>query len=149
MNPLRLFSKVASTSPKKLSFDVCDGLGPARADSSHSSFVVTTRGDPNPSDMIASADLLSLEVECSREGSIVLPPATTDFDASPPRIDRVTRGARKHGQILALEPGCTEGASPVAVKTESSRVPTPGRGKKNCPDSGTGAAGLWKHERKE
>ncbi|XP_024397560.1 kinesin-like protein KIN-12D isoform X2 [Physcomitrium patens] len=138
MNPLRLFSKVASTSPKKLSFDVCDGLGPARADSSHSSFVVTTRGDPNPSDMIASADLLSLEVECSREGSIVLPPATTDFDASPPRIDRVTRGARKHGQILALEPGCTEGASPVAVKTESSRVPTPGRGKKTALTQGRG-----------
>jgi hypothetical protein len=76
MNPLRLFSKVAAASPKKLSFDgVCDHEQlPAELSRSPSlsPFVVTTRGDPKP-DALSPCEALIAGVSSSQE----------DFDVSP------------------------------------------------------------------
>lgn len=135
MNPLRLFSKVASASPKKLSFDaVCDAHPGAHHDHSPapvpepsrspslSPFVVTTRGDPKP-DPLSPCELLIAGIASSQE----------DFDVSPPSKATAARGTRKRGQSPASESG-----SPVGVK-----VPTPGKGKKTTPghQSGHGQRG--------
>ncbi|KAG0565723.1 hypothetical protein KC19_7G010200 [Ceratodon purpureus] len=135
MNPLRLFSKVASASPKKLSFDaVCDSHPGAHRDhspapapepsrsASLSPFVVTTRGDPKV-DPLSPCELLITGIASSQE----------DFDVSPPSKVVPAGGTRKRCQSSASEAG-----SPVG-----SKAPTPGKGKKTTPGhlSGNGQRG--------
>ncbi|XP_024385089.1 kinesin-like protein KIN-12F isoform X2 [Physcomitrium patens] len=168
MNPLRLFSKVVSTSPKKLSFDVSDGAGPAQAYSSpsppasspsrpasspllralspsrpalspsRSPFVVTTRGDPQPCHPLSPGEFLIPGVESSQEDFAVSSPVIADFELSPPHSDRISKGYRRCEESPASEFGRIDGASLGATATKSSKLPTSCRGKKSTPTQGRG-----------
>lgn len=129
MNPLRLFSKVASSSPKKLSFD---GVGDASllprhtSAHDHSPFVVTTRGDPKL-DPLSACELLITGVASSPE----------DCGASPPSEPAAARAAHKRGHSPASEWGSPGGAV----------APTPGKGKKTTPQQATQRAKGHYHRR--